>query len=177
MPICDSDYYGTSALERVYRAAEGWVCLVVRTDAEWQGLASTLGMEDERFASAHARAEHDGALIAELEQRFTTRPAIEWEAALTAADVGCVAVSMGGQPAFTSFDPVMRQTGLSVEIDHPRFGPLVVAAPPVRLSETPGRIGLPCERGQHNRVILAEVGFTEDEIAKFEANGVVFPPA
>ncbi len=177
VPICDSDYYGTSALERVYRAAEGWVCLVVRTDAEWQGLASTLGMEDERFASAHARAEHDGALIAELEQRFTTRPAIEWEAALTAADVGCVAVSMGGQPAFTSFDPVMRQTGLSVEIDHPRFGPLVVAAPPVRLSETPGRIGLPCERGQHNRVILAEVGFTEDEIAKFEANGVVFPPA
>jgi crotonobetainyl-CoA:carnitine CoA-transferase CaiB-like acyl-CoA transferase len=176
VPVCDSEYYGSSALERVYRAEEGWVCLVVRTEAEWQALAATVDLDDERFRSASSRAEHDDALVAALERRFTTRPAAEWEEVLTAADVGCVAVSMNGQPAFTSFDPVMRETGLSVEIDHPRFGPMVVASPPVQFSDTPGRVGLPCERGEHNRAILAEIGFSEDEIGKFEANGVVFPP-
>jgi crotonobetainyl-CoA:carnitine CoA-transferase CaiB-like acyl-CoA transferase len=175
--VCDSEYYGTSALERLYRAGEGWVCLVVRSDAEWRALAETMGIDDARFASASARAEHDEALIAALEERFPARPAREWEEVLSGVDVGCVAVSMGGQPAFTSFDPGMREAGLSLEIDHPRFGPLVVAAPPVRLSETPCRVGLPCARGQHNHDVLAEVGFSEDEIAKFEANGVVFRPA
>jgi len=175
VPVCDSEYYGTSALERVYRANDGWVCLVVRTEAEWAALASMMGVSDPRFGSAAGRAEHDEALITELSERFAQRTATEWESVLTDVDVGCVAVSTNGQPAFTSFDPVVRETGLSVEINHPRFGPMVVAAPSVRLSETPGRVGLPCERGQHNRSVLAEVGYSEDEIDKFEANGVIFP--
>ncbi|HVM67540.1 MAG TPA: CoA transferase, partial [Acidimicrobiales bacterium] len=162
MPLCDSEYYGTSALERVYPAAEGWVCLVVRTEREWEALAATMGIDDARFASAAGRAEHDEELTAVLSERFATQPATAWEEALTGVDVGCVAASMNGQPAFTSFDPVMRETGLSVAIEHPRFGPFVVAAPSVRLSETPGRVGLPCERGQHNRAALQEVGFSED---------------
>jgi crotonobetainyl-CoA:carnitine CoA-transferase CaiB-like acyl-CoA transferase len=176
VPVCDSEYYGTSALERVYPAADGWVCLVVRTEREWRALASTIDVRDARFASPAGRAEHDEALVEVLSARFAERPAAEWEAVLTDVDVGCVAVSMNGQPAFTSFDPVMRETGLSVVIEHPRFGPMVVAAPSVRLSETPGRVGLPCMRGQHNRSVLAELGYSEDEIDKFEANGIVFPP-
>ncbi len=136
-----------------------------------------MGLDDARFASAAGRAEHDEALIAALSDAFAGRPAQEWEEVLSAADVGCVVASMGGQPSFTSFDPGMREMGLSVEVAHRRFGPLVVAAPPLQLSETPCRFGLPCERGEHNRSVLTEVGFAADEIAKFEENGVLFPQA
>ena len=46
---------------------------------------------------------------------------------------------------------------------------MVRAAPPVTFSETPGRVAPPCLRGQHNRSILAELGYSDDEIDDFES--------
>ncbi len=179
--LCDSEYYGTSALDRVYQTAEGWVCLAVRTQREFDALSSVLGMTematDERFTDAAARAANDEALAAALGARFHDKPAVEWETALLAAGVGCVEANMKGLPAFTSFDPVLRETGLTVEIDHPMFGPIVRAAPPVSFSETPGRVAPPSVRGEHNHSILRELGYSPSEIAELEADGVVSPPA
>jgi crotonobetainyl-CoA:carnitine CoA-transferase CaiB-like acyl-CoA transferase len=180
VPVCDEEYLGTSALQRVYPTAEGWVCLVVATDREWAALTATLGLAeltcDARFATAAARRDHDDALVDALAARFLDKAAVEWEALLTHADVGCVAASMGGQPACTSTDPVLRETGLTLEAEHPLFGTLVRAAPPLAFSETPGRVAPPCLRGQHNRAILHEVGYSDTEIADLEQAGVVYPP-
>ncbi|HUF96814.1 MAG TPA: CoA transferase [Ilumatobacter sp.] len=178
--LCDDDYLGTSALDRVYPADGGtWVCLVVRTDAEFKALTTVLGepglATDDRFADANSRVKNDQALAAALGSRFKTRPALEWEALCTAARVGCVAANMSGHPVFTSFDPGLREAGLTVTVEHPLFGEMVRAAPPVTFSETPGRVAPPCQRGQHNRSILAEVGYSDDEIARFEADEIVIP--
>ena len=54
--VCDSEYYGTSALDRVYKTAEGWVCLAVRTQHEFEALVGALDLPelatDVRFAGA-----------------------------------------------------------------------------------------------------------------------------
>ena len=64
--VCDSEYFGTSALDRVYEAAEGWVCLAVRTQHEFDALLGALDLPelatDVRFAGADARAANDDAL-------------------------------------------------------------------------------------------------------------------
>jgi crotonobetainyl-CoA:carnitine CoA-transferase CaiB-like acyl-CoA transferase len=181
-PLCDSEYYGTSALDRLYEAGGGsWVCLAVRSDAEFCALVDVIGIAelatDERFASVAARARHDEDLAGLLGDRFAEKPAADWESALSAARVGCVEVNLKGQPVFTSFDPVLRETGLTVAFSHPLFGEIVRAAPPVSFSETPGRVAPPCLRGQHNTAILTGLGYSEGDIAKFEDLDVVIPPA
>jgi crotonobetainyl-CoA:carnitine CoA-transferase CaiB-like acyl-CoA transferase len=179
--IDDPEYFGTSALDRVYEAGDGWVCLAVRTQKEWEALVVTVGLpdlaHDPRFATAQTRAANDGALIEALAARFLEKPAAEWESALAGADVGCVEANMKGLPAFTSFDPLLRECGLTVEIDHPLFGSLVRAAPPVTFSETPCVVGPPCMRGEHNRRVLSEIGYTDAEITALEESGVLCPPS
>ena len=70
---------------------------------------------------------------------------------------------------------IRDRAGLTVTFEHPLFGEMVRAAPPVSFSETPGRVAPPCLRGQHNRSILAEVGYSDDEIERFEADKIVIP--
>ncbi|TPG36558.1 CaiB/BaiF CoA transferase family protein [Mycolicibacterium hodleri] len=178
-PLCDSDYYGTSALDRLYEAASGsWVSLAVRSDAEFATLLETLGLDaDDRFVSATARAEHDDELVDLLGKAFKQKPAAEWESTLSAARVGCVDVNLLGQPVFTSFDPVLRETGLTVAVEHPLYGEIIRAAPPIAFSETPARVAPPCVRGQHNRSILAELGYSDGDITKFEELNVITAPA
>jgi crotonobetainyl-CoA:carnitine CoA-transferase CaiB-like acyl-CoA transferase len=180
IPLCDDEYFGTGALDRVYPAADGtWVCLAVRTEAEFTALARVLDRpdlaNDPQFADAEARATNDDSLVKTLEACFMSRPAPEWEGLCTPTRVGCVAVNLSGQPVFTSFDAGLRESGLTVAFQHPLFGELVRAAPPVSFSETPGRVAPPCVRGQHNRSILAEIGCDDAEIDRLEAAGVVIP--
>ena len=180
--LCDSEYYGTCALDRVYEAAEGsWICLAVKTDAEFAALLGVIGLSelatDERFASAGARRAHDDDLASLLGARFAEKPAAEWESELSAVRVGCVNVNLLGQPVFTSYDPVLRETGLTVTIEHPLYGEIVRAAPPISFSETPGRVAPPCARGQHNTSILAGLGYSPADIAKFEQLNVVAAPS
>jgi crotonobetainyl-CoA:carnitine CoA-transferase CaiB-like acyl-CoA transferase len=177
--VCDSEYLGTSALERLYQAAGGtWVAISIRTDGEFEALATMLDLgSEERFATRAARSEHDRALEKALATNFAEKSAGDWESALGAVGLGCVEVNMKGQPVFTSFDPVLRETGLTVAVQHPIHGEMVSAAPSVAFSDTPGRVGPPCLRGQHNRSILAELGYTDPEIRTFETNGAVIAPA
>lgn len=177
--VCDSDYYGTHALDRLYEASAGsWVSLAVRSDAEFAALLGVMALDaDDRFASTGARAEHDDELVNVLGAAFKERPAAEWESILSAARVGCVEVNLLGQPVFTSFDPVLRETGLTVAVEHPLYGEIIRAAPPISFSQTPGRVAPPCVRGQHNRSILAELGYSEGDMAKFEELNIIAAPA
>ncbi|CAB4364075.1 MAG: CoA transferase [Actinobacteria bacterium] len=178
--LCDDEYFGTSALERVYTGAEGsWLCLVVRTDGEFARMAGVLNPSlaaDDRFSTATARAANDGALISELQKAFSTRTAKEWEATLSAVRVGCVEADLRGQPMVTSFEPALREAGLTIAFDHPFYGEMVRAAPPITFSETPSRVGLPAARGQHNRSVLTEIGYDSATIDALEASGVITPP-
>jgi crotonobetainyl-CoA:carnitine CoA-transferase CaiB-like acyl-CoA transferase len=178
--VCDDDYFGLSALERVYPAAEGWVCLVVRTAREWRALTEVIGRPelatDPRFATEQARQANDSELTRVLGARFAEQPSAAWEELLSQADVGCVVAGLQGQPGFIAFDQGLREAGLTTEIEHPRFGPMVVWAPHLRFSKTPSRLGRSCERGEHNRPILAEAGYSGAEIDRLEASGVVVPP-
>jgi crotonobetainyl-CoA:carnitine CoA-transferase CaiB-like acyl-CoA transferase len=87
-----------------------------------------------------------------------------------------VDVGFAGHPGFIAFDQGLRAAGFTTEIEHPRFGPMVIWAPHLRFSKTPSRLGRPCERGEHNRPVLADAGYSAAEIDRLEATGAVVPP-
>ena len=179
VPLCDDEYFGVSAMERIYAAADNsWVCLVCPSDGEFAALSEATEiaeLHDVRFATAAGRAAGDSELIGILSTLFSSRPGQDWEDLLSPAGVGCVALNMAGQATITSFDSKLRESGLTAAFEHPLFGEMVRSAPPVSFSETPGRVAPPCTRGQHNRTILASLGYASSEIDAFEAAGVIIP--
>jgi crotonobetainyl-CoA:carnitine CoA-transferase CaiB-like acyl-CoA transferase len=180
VPICDDEYFGTHALYRLYEAAPGWICLAATTDREWRSLATAIErpelVDDPKFATGDARREHDDDLVQILRETFSARPAHDWESVLTEARVGCVDVGLAGYQEFASTDAGLREAGTTVEVAHPLFGRLVRFGPPVVFSETPWRLAPSCLRGEHNRAVLAELGYEDRQIDDLEARGVLFPP-
>jgi crotonobetainyl-CoA:carnitine CoA-transferase CaiB-like acyl-CoA transferase len=177
LPLPDPESHGLHALYRLYRARTGWVFVAAPRQKEWEALAAALErpdlLGDPRFADDVARRDADDALAALLAEIFRTRDAPDWEEDLAPRGIAVVAASAAAYPEFTCTDPVLRETGLVVEVDHPTFGPILRAAPALRFSETPTRVAPSCLVGQHTAAILAELGYDEERIAKLEAGGIV----
>jgi crotonobetainyl-CoA:carnitine CoA-transferase CaiB-like acyl-CoA transferase len=180
LALPDAESYGLNALYRLYQAADSWVFLAAPTEREWDDLIKALDAPhlatDDRFASAAARRANDAALIGTLADIIATRPGAELEATLSDVGVGCAVAYAGGNSAFTSTDPVLRETGLAVEVDHPIFGRIIRHGLPVALSETPGRIAPSCLRGQHTELVLSDIGYSREEIGALTEAEVVFGP-
>jgi len=65
-------------------------------------------------------------------------------------------------------DPQVLHNGIIQEIDHPVAGRIKVIGPPVTFSDTPAEIRMaPPLLGQHNEEILAELGFSKQDIERF----------
>jgi crotonobetainyl-CoA:carnitine CoA-transferase CaiB-like acyl-CoA transferase len=60
------------------------------------------------------------------------------------------------------------------EVPHQTLGSIKTLGAPVKFSRTPGNVqrGAPV-LGQHTREVLAEIGFSLDEIERMEREGVV----
>jgi crotonobetainyl-CoA:carnitine CoA-transferase CaiB-like acyl-CoA transferase len=103
-------------------------------------------------------------------------------------------MKLGAQEAFAALeaagvpveiprgDPIMPEllweewlvnSGQVVEHHHPEYGWCREVGITVHLSDTPGTVRGPSPLlGQHTREILAEVGYSDDEINEFLAAGV-----
>ena len=183
-PAADPELYGLSAAYRLYRAARGWVFLAAPRDREWRRLVEALDRlgvgaglaSDARFADGASRTAHDGELAAELAAIFSGRAAAEWERDLAAAGVGCVEVASEPFEALLLDDregSYGRAADLVVDVEHPALGvhPRLTAL--AHLSRSPTVLGRGCLMGEHTDLVLAELGYGPESIARLRAEGVV----
>ena len=77
-------------------------------------------------------------LFDKVAERLRTRTSDEWIAELQAADVPCGPVRTARE---AMDDPQIRHNGLVVKLDDPVFGETLMTGAPIKLSETPSRIG------------------------------------
>jgi crotonobetainyl-CoA:carnitine CoA-transferase CaiB-like acyl-CoA transferase len=166
-PRLDRDQRGMAALDSLYETNDGWLALVVATDREWQALKGVMqvaALEEARFADGKSRLANDKALRALLQEKFLTRTATEWFAALDGAGVP-VEIS---DPTFGQRLHDMeefRKRNWTVGYRHELVGKFEQMGLAFDFSDTPAVVQRPpLVVGECTREVLRELGYSDEKI-------------
>jgi crotonobetainyl-CoA:carnitine CoA-transferase CaiB-like acyl-CoA transferase len=161
-----------------YRCKEGHLSIAAgapnRREKLWKAIDATDIPQDPRFATDAAVATNMKAFNEAIERKLSTKTAAEWEPILNEAGVAAMEVlplaravhhaQLEERKFFHKFDD-SEASGLP---------PFAVPTAPYRLSASPAKIhSMPPRLGQHTQEILAENGFSKEEIAELRASKVV----
>ena len=157
------------------RAKDGWINLGVANDSLWTRYCEAIErpdlQDDTRFATAPARVEHRQTLIPIIAGLTAARTVQEWMDLLGAAGVPCGRIR---NVAEVCTNPQLVERGKVVERPHPTAGTVQMIGQPIELSDTPARIETaPPLLGEQTDAVLREAGYSEAEIERFRASGVV----
>ena len=106
-----------------------------------------------------------------MQERLTARTTGEWLDLLATEDVWCAPVQ-----AFDRLvdDPQVAHNDLLTTVEHPNGGDVRVVGVPMRFSRTPGTVRRgPPTVGEHTDEVLADAGYSDEEIRAFHDDGVV----
>ena len=167
-----------SAMLEGFQCADGsWIQFAMPdTGDAWPRFCSALDRADlvdhEDYATGRLRYRHMPQLMATLDETIGSMPFDYWEARLD--EHRCIWAPINDS-ASAVLDPQVRATGAFETIHHPEAGDFETVAAPFRmpLNDEVGVRGPAPERGQHTLSVLAELGFSEDEVADLATNGVV----
>jgi formyl-CoA transferase len=160
--------WGAMPLAGTFQTLDGHVVMVGAFKPNpLQEICRGLGIEDlsadPRYAAHEDQMVHRDELQARWRIEFgrrTTRQVIE---ALEAVDILCARVNSIDEALV---DPQVVHNEMILEMHHREVGPIRTVGIPVKLEGTPGAVRLaPPRLGEHSREVLAEIGFTPEEIA------------
>ena len=158
---------------RPQRTADGYICMLAYTDAQWRRFWALIGRpelsEDPRFATMSARGRHIDILYPIAAEALAGRTTAEWLEILREAEIPCGPVN---RLEDLWDDEHLKATGFFQDFEHPSEGPMETVGTPFRFD----RETLPLRRhqpqlGEHGREILAEAGLEEAEIEEALATG------
>lgn len=157
-----------------FRCGDGYIVLAVLTEKQFESLMRELGrpdvLADPRFSDWFKRIEHAGELREIIEVAFGDGAPAEWERRLTAADVPC-AVVMSLPDAVAH--PQIAHRGFIQEAQTPH-GPVHLARSAFILQHGNGGIHRPlASAGEHNAELLAELGYSAEQIEQLRASEVI----
>jgi len=163
---------------RPYPTADGHVCVLPYNDRHWAKFFEVVGREDligdERFSSQAARSANIDALYGIVAEVMPARTSKEWLTVLEEADIPVMPMNT---PEDLFDDPHLNAVGMFPVVDHPTEGKLRHIKVPVSFSKTPGGYYRHPERlGQSTAEVLADVGFSDEEIVALQENGAAGKP-
>jgi crotonobetainyl-CoA:carnitine CoA-transferase CaiB-like acyl-CoA transferase len=161
-------------MRKPYRTKDGYLCILPYTDRNWRDMFELCGREEmvshPHFVSQAARTQYSAQVYAFLDEVARDRTTAEWEEALGARNIPVQRVNTKED---LLQDEQLLATGFWRFADHPTEGRIRMTDPPVRYSKSPSTIRrLQPGLGEHSAEVLAEAGYTEDQIADFMARRV-----
>ncbi len=158
----------------LFAGSDGHILLAVLTEKQFRSLFTVLGrtdvFEDPRFVDWFARMDNAALVKATIEAALQTDTCKVWEARLKAADIPCARV--------WAIDEILAHPQLGhrdiIQTVDSEFGPLRLTGASFRLAEGNGGMTRPPPRvDEHGAEILAEAGYSGDEIAALRAAGAL----
>ena len=165
----------TSMPTSAYRTADGHINVAAAGDGMWQRLCKAIGREAllarAEFKDQPLRAKNRVALNAEINTALATRKSAEWVVALNEAGVPCGPIYAMDQ---VFADPQVQHIKAAAEVKHPTLGAFRVVNQAATLSRTPASMASATpELGEHTDEVLAELGYTPEQIEGLRARKVV----
>ena len=175
VPKPEGNVHASIVPYQTFRASDGFVNVCCGNNALFARLCQALDLddlaEDERFADNSKRVTNRTALIPALEKRIGELTKDDVVKRLREANVPVGPIN---ELDDVFADPTVRHLGLIAEVDHPTAGRVRAPGIPVRMDGTPPSVRMhPPLLGEHTDDVLAEIGFTEAEIAKLRRDGAI----
>lgn len=162
---------------RPYKTSDGYLCVIVYNDKQWNAFFEASGRTDlradARFATFAGRSVSIDTVYGELSRIFETRTTAEWTELLTKADVPVM--PMHDLESILD-DPHLVATKFFPVVDHPTEGPIRSMRVSATWSDTtaePSRLAP--QLNENGAEILREAGFSSEEIAAMVRDGVTRP--
>jgi len=164
-----------SFTDLIYETADAYISVAVQSDHEWAALTRALErpewLEDERFRSPELRQRHIDERLALTQEALLTRTAQDWLDRLTREGLPCAPVLT--RTAMIQH-PQVLENGIVLEMEHPAAGRLRTAPGAARFSAAPVPVLRPAPGlGEHTDEVLAELGYTVDEIEALRVAGTL----
>jgi crotonobetainyl-CoA:carnitine CoA-transferase CaiB-like acyl-CoA transferase len=159
----------------VFPTRDGWVAICAPADHQWQELCRAMGRpelaHDPRFATNADRVQHCQEVRRLVGEWTGARSKAEVVAAL-AEVVPCGPVQDAQE---IMADPHVHARQMVVELEHPGCqGPKAIAGTPIKLTATPASMRSRAPLlGEHTREVLASLGYSQEEVQRLHALGVV----
>ena len=154
----------------VYETADGWIAIAVLQEAQWQGLAPAVGIEswldDPRFATFEDVIANRADFTPLFAEHMRTGTTEAWWRAIR----GCGAwVSPVNRVEDLAGNPDILANEYLVRFDDGFVGPPAM----FDVDEHRGTRGSTADYGEHTDEILAELGYSDDEVLELKiANAV-----
>jgi crotonobetainyl-CoA:carnitine CoA-transferase CaiB-like acyl-CoA transferase len=146
--------------------------------AKWQQAMNALGFYEALTQAGFADLgvvigsdEKRQTLLATLDRLFATGPRDKWVKILREADIVSAPINTLLE---ASNDPDVLANGYITEVEYTKHGKkLKVHGSPWQFSETPAKIGVAPELGEHNEVVLKELGYSAADIQGLRERNVI----
>ncbi len=158
---------------RPFPTADGYVCVLPYNDRHWRKFFAAVGRpelaDDPRFADQPSRSKNIDALYGIVTEVMPTKTSAEWLTLLEEADIPVMPMNT---PEDLFDCPHLTEVGMFPVVDHPTEGKIRHIKVPVQFSKTPGGYYRhPETLGQSTEAVLADLGYSAEEIAELQALG------
>ncbi len=170
LPKLNYEQTGFHPAERLYKARDSWVAIAARTEEMAQRLLAALGLEARIKRPRRDWETAEAALIADA---IAQRDAAAVLAAFRSAGVWSASCRADAKEV-TLRDLKLRKRGTVLSTKHARYGEILQIGSQFTLSRARTRpSGETASIGLHSRKILAELGYSDAEIAQLYAQAIV----
>ena len=116
----------------------------------------------------------DESLVQLLQDIFASRNADYWSSMLSNAGVGCVRADGPAPGEFWLVDEQVDALDLTAEANHPKWGHYRRHGPLVLFDGQTQSLGPAPLAGQHNAEVLTALGYSDEQIAALQHEGIIW---